>query len=95
MTPGPPRRGRGASSSAFRGPAAALLLAAQPNFMRDIVRWPASCRWWCSSTPRCPATTIPALIAHAKANPGRSTGVGWGTGSAPHIAGLDLTATLR
>jgi len=79
-----------------------LLLAAQPNavnatlyprlgfnFMRDIapvagiVRMPMVVL----VHPRVPATTIPALIAHARANPGRINMASAGTGSAPHMAG--------
>jgi len=37
--------------------------------------------------PSLTATTIPELIAHAKANPGRINMASAGTGSAPHMAG--------
>jgi tripartite-type tricarboxylate transporter receptor subunit TctC len=79
-----------------------LLLAAQPNavnatlyprlgfnFMRDIapvagiVRMPMVVL----VNPGLPATTIPALIAHARANPGRINMASAGIGSAPHMAG--------
>jgi tripartite-type tricarboxylate transporter receptor subunit TctC len=37
--------------------------------------------------PSVPATTVPAFIAYAKANPGRINMASAGTGSAPHMAG--------
>ena len=89
-----------------------LLLAAQPNavnaalyprlgfnFMRDIapvagiIRMPMVVL----VHPSVPATTIPALIAHAKANPDRINMASAGTGSAPHMAGelFDTMAGVR
>ena len=37
--------------------------------------------------PSVPAKTVPELIAHAKANPGKVTMASFGTGSASHLAG--------
>ena len=37
--------------------------------------------------PSVPAQTVPELIAHAKANPGKITMASFGTGSASHLAG--------
>ena len=37
--------------------------------------------------PKMPVKTVPELIAHAKANPGRLTFMSAGIGSAPHLAG--------
>jgi tripartite-type tricarboxylate transporter receptor subunit TctC len=37
--------------------------------------------------PSVPAQTVPELIAHAKANPGKVTMASFGTGSASHLAG--------
>jgi tripartite-type tricarboxylate transporter receptor subunit TctC len=37
--------------------------------------------------PSVPVTTVPAFIAHAKANPGRITMASFGTGSTSHVAG--------
>ena len=79
-----------------------LLLAAQPNavnatlyprlsfnFMRDIVPVAGIIRMPMVVLvhPSVPAATIPALIAYARANPGRITMASAGTGSAPHMAG--------
>jgi tripartite-type tricarboxylate transporter receptor subunit TctC len=79
-----------------------LLLAALPNavnatlypqlgfnFIRDItpvagiIRMPMVVL----VHPSVPATTIPAFIAYAKANPGKINMASAGTGSAPHMAG--------
>ncbi|MBO0751258.1 MAG: tripartite tricarboxylate transporter substrate binding protein [Bradyrhizobiaceae bacterium] len=79
-----------------------LLLAALPNavnatlypklgfnFIRDIapvagiIRMPMVVL----VNPSVPATTIPAFIAYAKANPGKINMASAGVGSAPHMAG--------
>ena len=59
------------------------------NFIRDttpvanIIRVPMAAL----VHPSLPATTIPELIAYAKANPGKVNMASAGTGSAPHMAG--------
>jgi tripartite-type tricarboxylate transporter receptor subunit TctC len=79
-----------------------LLLAALPNavnatlypqlgfnFIRDITAVAGIIRMPMVVLvhPSVPATTIPAFIAYAKANPGKINMASAGTGSAPHMAG--------
>jgi tripartite-type tricarboxylate transporter receptor subunit TctC len=47
--------------------------------------------------PSVPANTVPELIAHAKANPGKVTLASFGTGSTSHVAGelFKLTAGIN
>ena len=47
--------------------------------------------------PSVPVTTVPELIAHAKANPGKITLASFGTGSTSHVAGelFKLTAGVN
>src|SRR4029077_5980037 len=59
------------------------------NFIRDIapvagvIRVPMAIL----AHPSFPATTVPELVAYAKANPGKVNMASAGTGSAPHLAG--------
>jgi len=59
------------------------------NFMRDIAPIAAIVRFpnVMVVNPSVPATTVPELIAYAKANPGKINFVSTGIGSSPHVNG--------
>ena len=59
------------------------------NFMRDIAPVAGVIRtpFVMEVNPSVPAKTVPELIAHAKANPGKINMASAGTGSGPHVAG--------
>jgi tripartite-type tricarboxylate transporter receptor subunit TctC len=59
------------------------------NFMRDIAPVAAIVRLPLVMVvhPSVPATTVPAFIAHIKANPGKLSMASQGKGSAPHLTG--------
>ena len=59
------------------------------NFMRDIAPVAAIVRFpnVMVVNPSVPATTVPELIAYAKANPGKINFVSTGIGSSPHVNG--------
>jgi tripartite-type tricarboxylate transporter receptor subunit TctC len=59
------------------------------NFMRDIAPVAAIVRLPLVMVvhPSVPATTLPAFIAHIKANPGKLSMAAPGKGSAPHLTG--------
>jgi tripartite-type tricarboxylate transporter receptor subunit TctC len=59
------------------------------NFIRDIAPVASIARapWVLEVNPSVPAKSVPELIAHAKANPGRINMATVGVGSGPHLAG--------
>src|SRR3954471_5336360 len=59
------------------------------NFIRDIAPVAGIIRvpMFVMVHPSVPAKTVPELIAHAKANPGKVNMASAGNGSAPHMAG--------
>jgi tripartite-type tricarboxylate transporter receptor subunit TctC len=59
------------------------------NFIRDIAPVAAVIRapFVLLTNPSVPAQTVPALIAHAKSNPGKISMASTGIGSGPHVAG--------
>jgi tripartite-type tricarboxylate transporter receptor subunit TctC len=63
------------------------------NFMRDIAPVAGITREPLVMLvhPSVPARTVPELIAHAKANPGRIRMATTGNGSSPHVAGVLFT----
>jgi tripartite-type tricarboxylate transporter receptor subunit TctC len=76
-----------ASTAAFTN--AALYDNLRFNFIRDIAPVASLSRgaFVMVVNPSFPATTVPAFIAHAKANPGKLNMASGGVGTANHVAG--------